>query len=39
VRYYLERYDPEFKQKMTEVLCVYREAKLINVTAPPRNKS
>ena len=25
VRYYLERRDPEFKQKMAEVLCVYRE--------------
>src|SRR3984893_10567314 len=24
VRYYLERRDPEFKQKMAEVLCVYR---------------
>ena len=29
VRYYLERRDPEFKQKMAEVLCVYREVKLI----------
>ena len=27
VRYYLERRDPEFKQKMAEVLCVYREVK------------
>src|SRR6516225_2130941 len=25
VRYYLERRDPEFKRKMAEVLCVYRE--------------
>ena len=33
VRYYLERRDPEFKQKMTEVLCVYREVKLIKETA------
>ena len=29
VRYYLERRDPNFKQKMAEVLCVYREVKLI----------
>ena len=33
VRYYLERRDPEFKQKMVEVLCVYREVKLIKETA------
>ena len=33
VRYYLERRDPEFKQKMAEVLCVYREVKLIKEMA------
>jgi transposase len=33
VRYYLERRDPEFKAKMAEVLCVYREVKLIKETA------
>src|SRR5258708_2454680 len=33
VRYYLERRDPEFKQKMAEVLCVYREVKLIKDAA------
>src|ERR1700674_2336420 len=33
VRYYLERRDPQFKQKMAEVLCVYREVKLIKETA------
>ena len=32
-RYYLERRDPEFKQKMAEVLWVYREVKLIKETA------
>jgi len=31
VRYYLERRDPEFK--MAEVLCVYREVKIIKETA------
>jgi hypothetical protein len=33
VRYYLERRDPDFKQKMAEVLCVYREVELIKETA------
>src|SRR6266849_6637672 len=33
VRYYLERRDPEFKQKMAEVLYVYREEKLIKDAA------
>jgi len=33
VRYYLERRDPQFKQKMAEVLCVYREVRLIKATA------
>ena len=32
-RYYLERRDPEFKQKMAEVLCVYREVKLVKEMA------
>jgi transposase len=29
VRYYLERRDPEFKQKMAQVLCVYRQVKVL----------
>jgi len=33
VRYYLDRRDPQFKQKMAEVLCVYREVKLIKEAA------
>jgi transposase len=33
VRYYLEHRDPSFKAKMAEVLCVYREVKLIKETA------
>lgn len=33
VRYYLERRDPDFKAKMAEVLCVYREVKLIKEAA------
>src|ERR1700745_559243 len=33
VRYYLERRDPDFKEKMAEVLCVYLEVKIIKETA------
>ena len=33
VRYYLDRRDPQFKQKMAQVLCVYREVKLIKEAA------
>src|SRR5437016_7904969 len=29
VRYYLERRDDEFEQKMAQVLCVYREVKVL----------
>ena len=29
MRYYLERRDPEFAEKMAEVLCVYREVALL----------
>jgi transposase len=38
VRYYLERRDPEFKEKMAEVLCVYREVKLLKETAAASKK-
>ena len=38
VRYYLERRDPLFKQKMAEVLCVYREVKLIKEAAVAREE-
>ena len=38
VRYYLERRDPEFKEKMAEVLCVYREVKIIKETAAASKK-
>ena len=33
VRYYLHRRDPEFAQKMAEVLCVYREVALLKQAA------
>jgi hypothetical protein len=29
VRYYLERGDAEFEQKMAEVLCVYRKVQVL----------
>jgi transposase len=35
VRTYLERRDPEFKQKVAEVLCVYREVKILKESAGP----
>jgi transposase len=33
VRYYLENRDPEFAEKMAEVLCVYRKVKLLRKAA------
>ena len=33
VRYYLERRDAEFEEKMAQVLCVYREVALLKETA------
>ena len=39
VRYYLERRDPEFKAKMAEVLCIYREVKIIKRARPHRRRS
>jgi hypothetical protein len=29
VRYYLERRNAEFEQKMAEVLCIYREVQVL----------
>ena len=37
VRYYLERRDAEFEQKMAEVLCVYREVQVLKKAAKCRN--
>jgi len=34
VRYYLERRDPDFAPKMAEVLCVYRQVKLLKRKPP-----
>src|ERR1700720_3155004 len=39
VRYYLERRDAEFEQKMAEVLCVYREAQVLKKAAAKAKKS
>jgi transposase len=38
VRYYLERRDPEFAEKMAEVLCVYRKVKLLKKAAAASRK-
>src|SRR3981189_1610130 len=39
VRYYLERRDAEFEQKMAEVLCVYREVQVLKKTAAKAKKT
>ena len=38
VRYYLEQRDPEFAEKMAEVLCVYRKVKLLKKDALGKKK-
>jgi transposase len=37
VRYYLDRRDAEFEQKMAEVLCVYREVQVLKKAAAKSN--
>src|SRR3979490_2771590 len=39
VRYYLERRDAEFEQKMAEVLCVYREVQVLKKAAAKSRKA
>jgi transposase len=39
VRYYLERRDPEFKAKMAQVLCVYREVNVLKKAAAATKKN
>jgi len=38
VRYYLEQRDPDFAEKMAEVLCVYRQVKLLKKAAAAASK-
>src|SRR5713226_2796108 len=38
VRYYLERRDAEFEQKMAEVLCIYREVQVLKKAAAKAKK-
>jgi transposase len=38
VRYYLERRDPDFAEKMAEVLCVYREVKILKKAGASKRK-
>lgn len=35
IRYYLERRDPEFAAKMTQVLCVYKQVELLRQAGDP----
>jgi len=37
VRYYLERRDAEFEQKMAQVLCVYREVQILKKAAAAKS--
>ena len=39
MRYYLERRDAEFEQKMAEVLCVYRQVQVLKKATAKSNKS
>jgi transposase len=39
VRYYLERRDAEFEQKMAEVLCVYRQVRVLKKGAAKARKA
>ena len=38
VRYYLEQRDPDFAEKMAEVLCVYRQVKILKQAAAASKK-
>src|ERR1700726_2169043 len=38
VRYYLEQRDPDFAEKMAEVLCVYRQAQILKEAAAVAKK-
>jgi transposase len=38
VRYYLERRDPEFDEKMAQVLCVYRKVNILKKSAAAATK-
>jgi len=35
IRYYLERRDPEFEEKMAHVLCIYREVEILKEANAP----
>jgi transposase len=38
VRYYLERRDPDFAEKMAQVLCVYRQVKILKKAGVSKTK-
>ncbi len=39
VSYYLEKRDPEFDEKMSHVLCVYKEVELQNTSEFPQKQA
>jgi hypothetical protein len=39
VWYYLEQRDPQFAEKMAEVLCVYRQVKILKEAAAFRRRA
>lgn len=39
ISYYLERRDPDFDEKMANVLCVYKEVEITNANPPDKPKS
>ena len=38
MRYYLERRDPEFAEKMAQILCVYKEVEILKEAAAASEK-
>jgi len=38
IRYYLERRDPEFEEKMAHVLCIYREVEILKAANACRDR-
>lgn len=39
ISYYCERRDPQFEEKMTDVLCVYKEVEMMNAQPQEQRKS
>lgn len=39
IRYYLERHDPQFEEKMTDILHVYKDVEMINMSSDERESA